>query len=88
MSRLKGKPFEILAVSMDDESSEAKFAVETRKLPGIHTWDEKGWDNPLAKLYNIQNIPGWYLIDAKGRIRARDPFGDDLIPAVERALKK
>lgn len=87
MSRLKGKPFEILAVSLDDTSDEALQAVKVRKIPGIHTWDKKGWESDIRLLYNIQNVPGWYLIDRSGVIRAKDPFGDKLIPAVEAALK-
>ena len=83
MSRLKGKPFEILAVSLDDTTAEVVGVVEALEFPGLHTWDEKGRENPVAKQYNVQNLPTWYLIDSKGVIRARDPFGEKLVPAIE-----
>ena len=87
VSRLKDKPFEILAVSLDDERDDAADAIALRKIPGVHTWDTGGWDgNPVRRRYNVQNVPTWYLIDAKGIIRARDPLGEALIPAAEAAL--
>ncbi len=88
MSRLKDKPFEILAVSLDDERHALTHMLEHMKIPGIHTWDDKGRENPIAERYNVLSLPTWYLIDEKGVIRARDPFGDALIPAAEAILKK
>ncbi len=87
MSRLKDKPFTILAVSVDDDRDSLITTLESRKVPGIQTWDPVGWEeNPIARLYNVQNIPTWYLIDAKGVIRGRDPFDKELIPAVTTLL--
>ncbi len=87
MSRLKDKPFEILAVSCDDDRKALTNVVKSLNPPGIHTWHEKGPSSPVAELYNVQGYPTWYLIDAEGIIRARDPFGEELIPAVEAALR-
>jgi len=85
--KLSGKPFEILAVSLDDERVMLTATIEQRKLPGIQTWDPTSWDeHPVRTLYNVQQLPTWYLIDAGGVIRARDPLGKKLIPAVERVL--
>ena len=86
MLRLKGKPFEILAVSLDDTREELVEVVRQKKVPGLQTWDKAGWNNPLSTLYNIQTIPTWYLIDSQGVIRGRDPFGEKLVPAVEALL--
>ena len=83
MLRLKGKPFEIVNVSLDDAKTEVVTLTESAKFPGIHTWDEKGPENPIAELYNAHRLPTWYLIDGRGIIRARDPFGDKLVPAIE-----
>ncbi len=86
MSRLKGRPFEILAISLDDDREDLVEAVRQRKVPGIHTWDTAGWANPIGKLYNVQGIPAWYLIDPQGVISSRDPFADELLPAISAAL--
>ena len=89
MSRLKNKKFEILAISLDEERQELVKVLKAAKVPGIHTWESTGWDeNPIRKLYNVQNMPTWYVIDAQGVIRARDSFGKDLIPAVEATFAK
>ena len=87
--RLKNKPFEILAISLDDDRHDLVRVIKGAKVPGLHTWESTGWDeNPVRKLYNVQNMPTWYLIDTKGVIRARDPFDKELIPAVEAILAK
>ncbi len=89
VSRLKNKPFEILAISLDDDRHDLVSVIKGAKVPGIHTWESTGWDeNPVRNLYNVQNMPTWYLIDATGVIRARDPLGSELIPAVEAILAK
>ena len=87
VSRFKDKPFEILAVSCDDDRAALANLLKLRKPPGIQTWHKKGPANPAAELYNVQGYPTWFLVDADGVIRARDAFGDDLIPAVEKAMQ-
>ena len=84
--RFADEPFVILAVSLDDFREMLVSGLEQKHLPGIQTWDESGRENPVAELYNAQFLPTWYLIDAKGFIRARDTFGEELIPAITKAL--
>lgn len=86
MSRFKDK-FEILSISADDHREALESLLKTIKIPGIQTWDLKDDKYPIVELYNIQGFPTWYLLDANGVIRARDPLGDALIPAIEAALK-
>lgn len=82
-----GKPFVIIAVSLDDARQGVVDFVKESGFPGIHTWHEKGPDNPVSELYRAEFLPTWYLIDGNGIIRARDPFHDKLIPAIEAALQ-
>lgn len=86
VERFKGKPFVILAVSLNDTRKEVIDFVKKSGFPGIHTWDEKGPDNPVSIRYNAEILPTWYLVDGKGIIRARDPFHEKLIPAIEAVL--
>ena len=68
--------------SVDDDRHMLTHVIEGKNVPGIQTWDqEKGSDNAVARLYNAHSMPRWFLIDGKGMIRARDPFGDQLIPS-------
>lgn len=84
--RFKGK-FDILAVSADDNRAAIKSLGKSIKLPGIQTWDMQGDSYPIVEKYNIQAFPTWYLLDAQGIIRAKDPLGAKLIPAIEAAMK-
>ncbi len=86
VKHFEGKPFVILGVSLDDFDELLKATLEHHKLGGIHTWEEAGRENEVATLYNAQVLPTWYLLDAKGVIRAKDTFGEGLIPAVEKIL--
>ncbi len=86
VEHFKGKPFVILAVSLNDTKKEVVDFVKNSGFPGIHTWDETGPDNPASVLYNAEMLPTWYLVDGKGIIRARDPFHEKLIPAIEAVL--
>jgi hypothetical protein len=85
-SRLKGKPFEIVWVSLDDTKEALAEVVKKSKLPGIHTWDQSARENPIAKRYNVRSLPTWYVIDQNGRIAARDPFEQKLVPSLQSAL--
>jgi len=40
----------------------------------------------VAEFYNVHSLPTWYVIAPDGKIVARDPFDDALIPAVRKAL--
>ncbi len=81
-----GQPFEIINVSLDEESSMPKTVVKSRNMPGIPTWERKDGASPVGKLYNVYGLPSWFLIDKEGVIRARDTFGDQLAPSVAKLL--
>ena len=78
VKKFADKPFQILSVSLDDTREEVDDLLKRIEFPALHSWDEKGAENPVGALYNVQELPTWYLIDAAGVIRARDPLGDKL----------
>ncbi len=84
--RFGDKSFVIVGVSLDDFKEMLEAVIEQKKLPGLQTWDAKGRDNPAGELYNVQDLPQWFLLDSAGVIRARNPFGEALIPAVEKLM--
>lgn len=85
--RFADKPFVIVGVSLDDFKEMLVATIEQKGLPGLQTWDDAGRENPVGVLYNTQELPQWYVIDADGVIRARNPFGEALISAVAGASK-
>jgi hypothetical protein len=49
-------------------------------------WD--GPAGPISKRWNIPAVPRNFVLDAKGIVRYRDVYGEDLIRAIEGLLKE
>ena len=37
---------------------------------------QSGWDNPIAKFYEVTSIPRTFLLDAEGAVVAKNLRGD------------
>lgn len=72
------KGLEILGVSLDKTKEAWTNAIEKHDLPWKHISSLKGWDCPVAKLFNITGIPRMYILDENGKIIAQDLRGDAL----------
>jgi peroxiredoxin len=74
------KGFEILGVSFDMESGEAKWkkAIADDGLTWKQVSDLKGWKNASSEQYYIRAIPSNVLLDTEGRIIAKNLFGKKL----------
>jgi thiol-disulfide isomerase/thioredoxin len=77
----------ILGISVDERRDAVIKTIKARDVPGIQTWDQLNGKNPVAEIYRVEGLPTWYLLDGEGRIAARNPLGDKLIPAVARLLQ-
>jgi peroxiredoxin len=73
-----GKGFEIFGVSLDIKKSNWENFVTTKKINWIQVSDLKFWKSPVAKTYNIQELPFNILIDGNGIILAKNLHGADL----------
>ena len=85
--QFKDKGFDILSVSLDDDKTKWKAAVEQHKMPWIQVSDLKGWKNEVARLYGINAVPANFLIDPDGRIIAQNLRGDLLSDKLKELLK-
>ncbi|WP_176133165.1 TlpA disulfide reductase family protein [Hymenobacter sp. CRA2] len=85
----KGRKFEVLGVSLDDEKNRAKWlqAVKDDKLVWTQVSDLRGWENEAARRYHVQSIPQNYLIDPTGKIVAVNLRGEQLQATLARLLK-
>lgn len=72
------KGFEILGVSLDDKKANWEKAIATDQLTWLHASDLKGWKSDLILEYGIKSIPASFLVDANGKIIAKDLRGDAL----------
>jgi peroxiredoxin len=67
-ARYKGKGFEILGVSLDDNRNAWKKAVNKDKITWFQINDPKGFD--AATKWQIEAIPASFLIDKDGNVVA------------------
>ena len=80
------KGLNIVGVSLDEDLNEWKQAIVKDKITWIQISNLKKWQDPIAKMYNIEQIPTTFLLDASGRIIAQDLRGDELKAKVKALL--
>lgn len=85
-SELHGKGLNIIGVSLDKEAGAWKDAIAKDKL----TWNQisnlQYWNEPIAKTYGVESIPATFILDASGKIVAKDLRGDALKAKVNELL--
>jgi peroxiredoxin len=74
----KGKGFEIYGVSMDSKKANWEDIMNKYGIDWIQVSDLKFWTSPVAKAYNIQELPFNVLIDGSGIILAKNLHGEEL----------
>ena len=75
---------EIYQVSVD--SNEHFWKTSTAALPWICVRDEGGIQGQSLQLYNVQNIPTFFLIDRSNTLKARDAQIKDIDEAIKNLL--
>ena len=85
---LHAKGLNIIGVSLDKDAAKWKEAIAKDKL----TWNQisnlKFWDEPIAVTYNVKSIPATFVLDATGKIVAKDLTGAALKAKVIELLGK
>ncbi|MDI1256599.1 MAG: TlpA disulfide reductase family protein [Flavobacterium sp.] len=81
------KGLNIVGVSLDDDAAAWKTAIEKDGLLWTQVSNLKKWKDPIALQYGIDQIPATFLLDASGKIIARDLRGDALKAKVASLLK-
>lgn len=78
----------IIGVSLDKDAAKWKEAIAADKL----TWNQisnlKFWDEPIAAQYGVKSIPATFILDASGKIVAKDLRGEELKAKVKELLAK
>ena len=85
--RFKGKKFDILSVSLDDNKDKWLGAIEKDNLTWTHVSDLKAWESSVVGLYQVEGIPATFLLDPNGVVVARDLRGSALEEKLEELLK-
>lgn len=81
------KGLNIIGVSLDDNIEAWKKAIEKDKLTWTHVSNLKKWEDPIAKMYQVEEIPATFLLDAQGNIVAKNLHGDELKAKIAELLK-
>lgn len=74
-------------VSLDQNETAWKQAIEQDQLTWPHVSDLKGWNSEAAKLYSVRSIPTNFLIDGDGVIIAKNLRGPDLGKQLDALVK-
>lgn len=79
-NELHEKGLNIIGVSLDKEGDAQKWqdAITADKLTWPQVSNLKYWNDPVAKKYNVTSIPATFILDATGKIVARDLRGEEL----------
>ncbi|HEX8378758.1 MAG TPA: TlpA disulfide reductase family protein [Pedobacter sp.] len=76
--QFKHQNFTIISVSLDKKRDQWLRAIKSGNLSWTQLSDLNGWDNSVAKLYDVNIIPANFLIDPKGKIVAKNLKGVDI----------
>ena len=82
------KGLNIIGVSLDKPEAKDAWiqAIATDKLAWPQVSNLKFWEDPIAKMYGVQAIPATFILDASGKIVARDLRGAELKAKVQELL--
>jgi len=82
------KGLNIIGVSLDKDAAKWKEAIAKDQLTWTHISNLKHWEDPIAKQYGVQSIPATFILDASGKIVAKDLRGAELKAKVAELLAK
>jgi len=87
-NELHSKGLNIIGVSLDKEAGAWKQAIAKDKLTWTQVSNLKYWDEPIAKQYQVESIPATFILDASGKIVAKDLRGAELRAKILELLAK
>ncbi len=82
-----GSGFEIYGVSLDAKKQNWENGIKILNIKWIQVSDLKFWRSPVAKTFNIQELPYNLLLDGNGTIVAKNLHDGELEKMIIRFLK-
>ncbi|MBQ8968593.1 MAG: redoxin domain-containing protein [Bacteroidaceae bacterium] len=83
-NRYHARGLEIYQVSLDAQQHYWKTVSE--QLPWVCVWDGEGLENDIVRLYNLQALPTWFLIDRGLNLVGRMEMVNSLEEEIEQLL--
>lgn len=84
--QIKNNQFEILGVSLDKNKESWQKAIDRFQINWIQIGDLKFWKSPVAKLYEVDELPFNVIIDGQGTILAKNLHGKELEDFIKKSL--
>jgi hypothetical protein len=56
------------------------------QLPWVCVWNEEGLDNDIVRLYNLQALPTWFIIDRGSNLVGRQEMTENLERTIQELL--
>ena len=81
------KGLNIIGISLDEDVASWKKAIAKDKITWQQLSNLKGWEEPIAKLYNVDQIPATFILDSQGKFIDHDLRGDALREKIKSLLK-
>ena len=85
--QVKNNTFEILGVSLDKSKESWQKAIDRFGINWIQVSDLKFWKSPVAKTYEVDELPFNIIIDGQGTILAKNLHGEELKEFLKKNLK-
>lgn len=82
------KGFKILGVSIDKTQDEWVKGIKDMQLTWHHISSLSGWEDPVARMYQVESIPSNFLLDKNGKIIASNLKAEDLDKKLEELFSK
>lgn len=86
-SQFKDKGFEIVGISLDSNIDMAKKFIGQKKLDWKQACTGNVWNDKTVKIYGVNNLPTYFLIDRRGVLRSIDLKGEELKKAIQNLLE-
>ncbi len=86
--QVKNNTFEILGISLDKNKESWQKAIDRFNIKWIQISDLKFWKSPVAKLYEVDELPFNVIIDGQGTILAKNLHGKELEEFLKKTLNQ
>ena len=86
--RTVGQPVVFLNLSLDDDEAAWRKAVDKHEIKGVHVRAD-GLSSDVAKSYQVNSLPSYYLVDSQGLIVERLRIlrnTDAIVAMIEKSL--
>lgn len=87
-NEFKDKGLKIVGVSLDKDEAKWKDAIAKDGLAWTHVSNLKEWNEPIAKLYGVEEIPATFVLNQYGVVVAKNLKGEELRKKVSELLNK